>query len=141
MDRMLHRGEYAVITAEVGEQVMPHKGTKINWGKVIGYDDNFTLGDKWLAGGLFGWTTFWTAVTISVLVFDYFKRWSIGAWSNYYFITGICIPVIMAVMIGIWFTWGGIVDSLALFNRRSITVRWSITKTWMKRCYRMRYRP
>jgi len=117
MDRMLHRGAYATIAAEVGEQVPQPKGRKINWGKIIGYDANFTLGDKWLAGGLFGWTLFWTTVTMIVLTWDYFQRWTIAGWSNFYFATVICIPVFMAVMIGIWFTYGGISDSLALFKK------------------------
>lgn len=117
MDRMLHRGAYAAITAEVGEAPIVHRKKKINWGKVIGYDDNFTKGDKWLAGGLFGWTLFWTVVTLVILVWDYFQRWSVAGWSTYYFVTGICISVFMAVTIGVWFTWGGIVDSLALFKK------------------------
>jgi SSS family solute:Na+ symporter len=117
MDRMLHRGAYATIATEVGEQAIPHRRRKVNWGRIIGYDDHFTPGDKWLAGGLFGWTLFWSVVSALVLLWDYVQPWQLPAWSNYYYVTGIGIPVFFAVTIGIWLTWGGIVDSLALFQR------------------------
>jgi SSS family solute:Na+ symporter len=117
MDRMLHRGAYAGIAAEVGEEALQPKRRTIVWGKIIGYDDNFTLGDKWLAGGLFGYSILWLVVSIVVLTWNYFQFWSIAAWSNYYYFTSIGIGVFFALTVGTWLTWGGISDSIALFRQ------------------------
>ncbi len=117
MDRMLHRGVYATITRELGEQLPPHQRGKIAWGKIIGYDDNFTLGDKWLAGGLFGWSIWWLLVAIIVLTWNYFEFWSTSTWSNYYFYTQIGLGIFFAITIGTWMIWGGISDSISLFKQ------------------------
>ncbi len=116
MNRMLHRGPYAALVAKVGEETAPLPKRRITWGKIIGYDDNFTLGDKWLAGGLFGWSMLWLGVTIVVLTWNYFQLWSTSVWSNYYYFTSIGIGVFFALTIGTWLTWGGITDSIALFK-------------------------
>ncbi|MEI9998875.1 MAG: hypothetical protein WDO13_06760 [Verrucomicrobiota bacterium] len=50
MDRMLHRGAYATAPMEAA----PAPGRRITWGRIIGYDENFTTGDKWITGTLFG---------------------------------------------------------------------------------------
>jgi SSS family solute:Na+ symporter len=117
MDRMLHRGAYAAIRAEVGGQVPSSMRRNITWGKIIGYDDNFTLGDKWLAGGLFGWSILWLVITIVVLTWNYFQFWSVAAWSNYYYFMLIGVGVFFALTVGTWLTWGGITDSIALFKQ------------------------
>ena len=50
MDRMLHRGQYAT-----GQDAAKPGGTW-TWSKIIGSDEEFTVGDKWIAGSLFVWT-------------------------------------------------------------------------------------
>jgi SSS family solute:Na+ symporter len=116
MDRMLHRGAYAAIIAEVGEQALT-KRSRISWARIIGYDENFSRGDKWLAGGLFGWTMLWTVVSAVVLIWNSFHFWSLGTWSSYYFATSIGVGIFFALTIGTWMVWGGISDSIALFKR------------------------
>ncbi len=56
MDRMLHRGKYAVKSEQTYETAAK---TRVTWGRLIGFDEHFTLGDKFLAGGLFGWSMLW----------------------------------------------------------------------------------
>jgi SSS family solute:Na+ symporter len=117
LERMLHRGAYAVIKAEVGEQGAQPKAGKIAWGKIIGYDENFTLGDKWMAGGLFAWTMIFCLIMIIGTLWNLIAPWSMETWSVFWQIVSIIIPVFMAVVIGIWFTWGGVVDTIDLFRR------------------------
>jgi SSS family solute:Na+ symporter len=117
MDRMLHRGAYSKIKAEVGDPAIPHPSRKINWGRIIGYDDDFTLGDKWLAGGLLIWTCIWFIVFSVGTIWNLWHPWAISTWSTYYHVTAIGIPVFFAITIGVWFTWGGISDAIALFKR------------------------
>ncbi len=117
MDRMLHRGAYERIKAEVGDDArMPH-GEKITWGKLIGYDDTFTIGDKWIAAGLFAWTMLFSLTMIFGTLWNFVQPWSPAVWSDFWHINAIVIPVAMSVITGVWFTWGGLVDTIDLFKR------------------------
>lgn len=118
MDRMLHRGEYAEILppAEKAEENRPHK--KLPWWyRAIGIDSNFTTGDKWIAGGLFGWSVFWFLVILIGSIWNMIDPWPIHVWSTYWHISGIGVPIFMAVVASIWFTWGGLKDMASLFRR------------------------
>ena len=119
MDRMLHRGAYAVIKDQVGEAAMRPAGRKINWGKYIGYDENFTLGDKWIAGGLFGWSMLFTGVGIFGSIAYLIHPWPLWVWSEYWHYYVVVIPAVFAAVIAVWFTWGGILDVKVLFQKLS----------------------
>jgi len=62
LDRMLHRGAYRSGPAVV-EEAQGMAPRKAAWGHWIGIDENFTVGDKWIAGilfcvdGLFGFSS------------------------------------------------------------------------------------
>jgi SSS family solute:Na+ symporter len=43
--------------------------------------------------------------------------WPIAVWSVFWHWVAVIIPVVFAVVIGVWFTWGGIIDSFDLFRR------------------------
>lgn len=117
MDRMLHRGPYARReNLSVPAAPVPRR-PKISWATIVGYDEHFTRGDRWIAGGLLTWSFFWVAVVAIISIWNLWQPWPVAAWSKYYQITAIGVPVFFAVMIGIWFTWGSISDSLALFKR------------------------
>jgi SSS family solute:Na+ symporter len=118
LDRMLHRGEYAEINTLVGDARIEHHG-KVGWTKFIGIDDNFTLGDKWLAYSVAGWGFFWFGVLIIVLIWNLVLPWPNERWASYFHFTSIGIPVFFAFITGIWFTWGGLRDFRALFRRLS----------------------
>ncbi len=117
MDRMLHRGAYALADSPGLAAAAAPRRRGINWGAIIGYDENFTRSDKWVAGGLMAWSLFWFGVVILGTAWNFWHPWSVAAWSGYYHVTAIGIPIFFAVTIGIWFTWGSIADSIALFRR------------------------
>jgi SSS family solute:Na+ symporter len=117
MDRMLHRGKYAAIKAQVGEVVVKPANRRIHWGAIIGFDENFTRGDKWVAGGLFAYTVIWLIVWVVGTIWNYFQPWSLEVWSTFWHVVAVGVPVFISVVTGIWFTWGGIVDSISLFKR------------------------
>ncbi len=116
LDRMLHRGAYASVNALVGE-VRTQPKRRVGWGKLIGLDENFTLGDKWIAGVLFGWTMFWFSVFLVGTAWNLAAPWSTESWARYYHVVGIGLPIFFAVVTSVWFTWGGIKDLQALFRR------------------------
>ena len=114
MDRMLHRGKYAVAS----ERKYETKAKKrVTWGKLIGLDEHFTLGDKFLAGGLFGWSLLWFVVFVVGTVWNLISPWPIEVWSQFWFIVGIGIPIFFAAVTAVWFSWGGIRDMREFFRR------------------------
>ena len=120
MDRMLHRGAYAEIKKAVGDEhgLPAAANRKVSpWGRLIGFDRNFTLGDKWITGLLFFLSMFFVAIFGVGTVWNFIAPWPLHVWSTYWHIVGIWYPVFMAVVTGIWFTWGGIRDIKDLFRR------------------------
>ncbi len=117
LERMLHRGKYAAILKEVGDVPAPKSGRRVWLGKLIGFDEHFTLGDKWIAGGLLAWSMFWFLVFLVGTVWNIHTPWSIGAWSSFWHVTCILLPICFAVITAVWFTWGGLRDIRSLFRR------------------------
>ncbi|MFA7344188.1 MAG: hypothetical protein WC003_07800 [Terrimicrobiaceae bacterium] len=116
MDRMLHRGKYAAIKAEVGDApLVPQR--RVWLGRLIGLDENFTLGDKWIASTLFGWSILWVVVLAVGTIWNLAVPWPVSAWSVFWEVVGIGLPILLAVVTGLWFTWGGIRDTRDLFRR------------------------
>lgn len=114
MDRMLHRGAYAV---ESEKKYETKSKTRVTWGKLIGLDEHFTFGDKILAGGLFGWSMLWFGVFVVGTAWNLIAPWPIAVWSNFWYVVGIGIPIFFAFVTAIWFTWGGIRDMRSFFRR------------------------
>ncbi len=114
MDRMLHRGVYAVSSER---QFETKSRRKVTWGRLIGLDEHFTLGDKLLAGGLFGWSMLWFGVLVIGSVWNLIAPWPISVWSSFWFMVGIGIPIVFAVVTAVWFSWGGIRDMRLFFRR------------------------
>jgi SSS family solute:Na+ symporter len=119
MDRMLHRGVYSSRVVEPGDAVQEPARRPLTWGRAIGFDENFTLGDKWIAGGLFGWHSIFALIMTVGTVWNLIQPWPLSVWSTFWNVVIVVIPVILAVVMGVWFTWGGVVDSLDLFRRLS----------------------
>lgn len=119
--RMLHRDEHPV-----GADGRP-VGAKKPWtfARVIGVDKDFTRGDKWIAGSLFVWSLLWFGVMLLGTAWNllghsgtvsWIKPWSDSVWLGFWHVTAIGLPVLITVVTGIWFTWGGIRDIRALFR-------------------------
>ncbi len=116
LDRMLHRGAYARISAVVGDTKIEHHESN-GWARFVGIDSDFTKGDKWLAYSVMGWSIFWFAVWLVMLVWNLIWPWNNESWLSFFHFTGISLPVFFAVITGIWFTWGGLRDIRDLFRR------------------------
>lgn len=117
MDRLLHRGRYAAFLKNSKEAMPPPSHDKLSWGRLIGIDKNFTRGDKWIAGGLFAWSMIWFTIFLIGTVWNLISPWPDSAWSKYWHVTGISIPIFMSIATAIWFTWGGFHDIIKLFRR------------------------
>jgi solute:Na+ symporter, SSS family len=119
--KMLHRDEYPVDAD--GRPVIPKKTW--TFARVIGVDKDFTRGDKWIAGSLFVWSVLWFSVMLLGTAWNllghsgavsWIKPWSNSAWLGFWHVTAIGLPILITVITGLWFTWGGIHDIRALFR-------------------------
>jgi solute:Na+ symporter, SSS family len=123
LERMLHRGKYAAIADQL-EAKPAHptaSGLRSRWGRLIGFDENFTKGDKLIAGGLFSWSLLWFTVMLVGSIWNLASPWPVSWWSTFWHVAGIGIPVFITVVIGVWFTWGGLRDIRMLFRRLATT--------------------
>jgi len=121
LNKMLHRDELPL--DENGKPVVPKR--KLTFSRLIGVNDEFRKGDKWITGSLFVWSIFWFSVMLIGTAWNlvgqwgwvsWIKPWSNDLWMSYWHLTGIGLPIFITVVTGIWFTWGGVRDIRALFR-------------------------
>jgi SSS family solute:Na+ symporter len=114
LDRMLHRGKYAV--AGDGPKLPPTIRERFRLRNMLGYDDNFTFTDKLVAGGIFWFAMFLLVVNLVVTVWNLaFYRWPVSWWSNYWLIFSVGLPFLVAVGTLVWFGIGGTRDIFLFF--------------------------
>jgi SSS family solute:Na+ symporter len=113
MDRMLHRGPYATdATPEKSPETLKKQPA---WGRVLGFDREFTLGDKMISASVFVWSVFWFAVFAVGSLWYLWRPWPLRIWGHYWYIYGILLPFVIGVITTVWFTWGGVRDLRRLF--------------------------
>ena len=115
LERMLHRGKYSV-DGEVKTQM---KWSFRNvFSKLIGITPEYSLGDKFIAWGLFCYSIVYQFGIMFLLVFAWnsFHRWPLKWWSYYFFIEMLAVPVIVGGFSTVWFGIGGFVDLFRLFR-------------------------
>ncbi len=111
MDRILHRGEYAI----AGEHRVVDTGRKGVLQTLLGIDEEYTRGDRIIAWSIFAWTMYnFAAFLVGTLIGVVFKTtddgWAIWwLWSN-----------VLSILIGtgtvFWFLWCGFKDMGAMFR-------------------------
>lgn len=119
MDRMLHRGQYAAIKEKVGEVAEPKvKSTrKFKWGNLVGITEDFSKGDRIIAWSTLAWSMTWFTNFAIGTVWNLISPWPEPIWSAYWHVVGISLPIVLAFITAIWFTWGGIRDLSRLFKK------------------------
>lgn len=116
LERMLHRGRYAAIAEKVGETMeKPYTRTSW-WGRLLGFSEHYTLSDKIVASGLLGWSICFAIVFLVGTAWNLIAPWPLSWWAAFWHVVGIGLPVVMAFITAIWFTWGGVRDIRQLFR-------------------------
>lgn len=116
LDRMLHRGIYAI---EGEKKPEPMKWTFRNiLNNLVCINSEYTTGDKWIAWCLFVYSIIYRfgIVFVLVVVLNLFSPWSNQAWTRYFLITSLVIPGILAAVTTVWFGIGGVRDMIQLFR-------------------------
>ena len=119
LDRMLHRGQYKIADGSSGtaDAVTAEKKTSILQ-KLLGFDSQYTRGDRWLAWSVFWWTMLHFAIFVIVALWNLlFGVWSNQTWFLYWKYYTIGLTAVVAVVSTVWFTIGGTIDLRNLFKR------------------------
>ncbi len=123
LDRLFHTGIYS---DDDGERVSARPRLSIpGWiyTRLIGITPEYTKGDKAIAWSVFIYTLIisFGILFCGVLVWNLISPFSNHSWAVYFFITTVCIPLVIGSVSTVWFFIGGIVDLRALF--RDLAVR------------------
>ncbi|MDD3886286.1 MAG: hypothetical protein PHI35_05405 [Victivallaceae bacterium] len=114
LDRLLHRGIYSE------EPEVRHSAWSCSnlYSKLIGIDDEYTCGDKIIAWSVFIFSFFYRFFLgfVVVLVWNMISPWSKDSWGMYFFITMILTSLAVGAISTVWFIWGGVCDTIALFR-------------------------
>jgi SSS family solute:Na+ symporter len=110
MDRMLHRGKWAIKGEHADNTVLPPTG----WRALLP-DKEFTLWDKCIHAGTTAWAVGWSLFFISILlincVWGISDRWWAGYWHFY-----IRLFFVLSIICTIWLLFGGLRDVRNLFH-------------------------
>jgi SSS family solute:Na+ symporter len=115
LDRMLHRGTYA-IRADAVLDVNPAMKQKFKASRLIGIDEKFSRSDCWVSGGIFWWSMLLLFVFIGGTIWNLIAPWSDHAWSVFWRWAGLLLPLTIAVGTTIWFTVGVLQDLRKFFK-------------------------
>lgn len=112
MDKLLHRGEYAIEEDQVETR---KKKNTFDWAKLIGITDKFSTIDRGITIGVFGWSMFWVVVMIIGTLWNMMAPWSSQVWSSFWWWSAIMLPLGMSVVTTLWFTFGVMKDLRRFF--------------------------
>jgi len=117
MDKMLHRGQYAIKEETNVIDDVPVKG----W-RILGMGKEFTRGDKIIYIGAYAWTFAWTLVFVIGSYFNLTSEVSDVAWMSFWR-TFILINIVVSALVILWFAIGGTRDLKDMLHRLSTMTR------------------
>jgi SSS family solute:Na+ symporter len=113
LDRMLHRGKYAVAGEDLAKAPVP-PGERVK--NILKFGPEFTWRDKLASAGIFWFAMFLLAVNLVVTFWNLVvTRWPITWWSHYWMVFSVALPFVVAVGTLVWFGIGGTRDILSFF--------------------------
>jgi SSS family solute:Na+ symporter len=114
MDRLLHRGKYAV----KGEASLSFKDAE-TLAQKLGFTKEFTTTDKVVAGVTLAWPLVWFVVFLIGNVYHLTYGISDASWAKFWY-WWVWITLATFIALIAWFTIGGVIDLKYLFNRLRI---------------------
>lgn len=111
LDRVLHRGKYAIAS----DHVSAGSTLRSRWQELVGISKEFSFSDKVLAIILIVWNMGWVLFFIVFSLINLFWHVSDAAWIRYWWVV-IVLNLGVSVPIVVWFTLGGIRDMRALYR-------------------------
>ncbi len=111
LDKMLHRGEYAIKE----EHNIVHEEVATGW-KVFGIGKEFTSRDKIIYIGSYIWITMWLLIFISGTVMHFTDGIANSEWVEFWFFFMV-MHIVFSIMVIIWFGIGGFKDIMDTLKR------------------------
>jgi len=112
MDKMLHRGKYAIADDETQTTTQPVRGFKA----LFGMGSDFTFGDRVIYLFITGWSIVWGLIFLIGTAYNYIFDVKIESWNRFWHFY-VWLVLIMGIFTTIWLTIGGISDLRKLFKR------------------------
>ncbi|MBE6367330.1 MAG: sodium:panthothenate symporter [Lentisphaerae bacterium] len=115
LDRMLHRGKYALD----GERNIKSDWSFRNvFNKLIGITPEYTTGDKFIAWSYFVYSFIYRfgLTFLLVIIWNAITPWPIEYWSWYFLITILIVPGFMAAVTAVWFGICSPIDLVQMFR-------------------------
>ncbi len=117
MDKMLHRGQYAI----QGETNVVEATAVKGW-KVMGTTKEFTRSDKGIVIATYAWTAIWTVVFVIGTIYNLTTEVKNESWLNFWRIYT-WIYLFTSIIVTIWFTWGGLKNLKEMIHSLRTMVR------------------
>ncbi len=114
MDRLLHRGKYAVERESTATAAPAHGRYSVR--NIIGIDDSFTRNDRRIAYTVFWWSLGWFLIVLVGTLAELVLPFSTQAWATYWDWAGIRVPLAVAVLTCLWLLAGGARDLVSFFR-------------------------
>lgn len=115
MERMLHRGKY-----QREGKVIDHgiKGWRDIFLKLIGINEEYSLGDKIITWSVFIWSFILHFIIFffGILIWNLITPWPAEWWANWFFFQTFVLGGVVALVSTVWFSWGGTRDLFRLFR-------------------------
>lgn len=108
LEAMLHRKEKASDAREPKSSF---------WARLLGIDAEHTRGDRWVVGGIFTFTMGMAVIALGGTLWCWVSPWPIERWSTFWRIFGLGVPLIVATITTLWFSWGGFRDLKDFFRQ------------------------
>ena len=118
LDRLLHRGKWAVGDDAAIVNAKPRPFWRRLLESFVNITPEYTLGDKIIAWSVFAYSICYRLVLtfVVVLAWNSFSAWPKKWWGTYYYVTNLIIPIGVGIVSTVWFMWGGIRDGRRLFK-------------------------
>lgn len=130
LDRMLHRGEYST-----GESKPQSPWTWKNvYSKLIGIDEEYTLGDRIIAWSVFYYSIVWGfgCTFVGIAVWNFISPWPNEWWAWYTYFDNIILSIAIGLVSTVWFMIGGIVDIRRLFRDLAARIDNPLDDGWVE---------
>lgn len=118
LDKILHRGKYAITEDRVNYAAKPVSRIRA----LIGMGPEFNRRDKVLYMALISWMAIliigFVGISIYNMLVEVSQQWWIKFWHVYILVTFSC-----GCIVAVWFTIGGIIDVRKMFKRLSVASR------------------
>ncbi len=110
LDRLLHRGKYAVKS-----DVVENTRIKSRLARALAVTDEFSLTDKIIYFGAYGWIAVWALIFIGGTVWNLTHEVPTSAWVKWWGIH-LGIEIIFGSLVMVWYSIGGTRDVARLFK-------------------------